>query len=106
MLVMAMEKVPMSLRGALSRWLLEPKTGIFLGNPSARVRDELWKRALTAIKGKGSVLQVWSDKNPQGFSYRQCGESNREFVDFEGLSLIRVSPATKSSEDSTLRMNS
>ncbi|MDP2945936.1 MAG: type I-E CRISPR-associated endoribonuclease Cas2, partial [bacterium] len=26
------------MKGALSRWLLEPKTGVFLGNPSARVR--------------------------------------------------------------------
>ena len=95
MLIMALEKVPMSLKGALSRWLLEPKSGIFLGNPSARVRDELWKRALKTMKGKGTVLQVWSDKSPQGFSYRQYGESNREFVDFEGLALIRVSPATR-----------
>ena len=47
------------------------------------------------MKGKGLVLQVWSDKNPQGFSYRQYGEGNREFVDFEGLCLIRVSPETK-----------
>ena len=43
------------------------------------------------MKGEGSVLQVWSDKNPQGFSYRQFGVSEREFVDFEGLALIRVS---------------
>ena len=37
------------------------------------------------------MLQIWSDKNPQGFSYRQFGMSDRNFVDFEGLTLIRVS---------------
>jgi CRISPR-associated protein Cas1 len=41
---------PDEFEGALSRWLLEPKTGVFLGNPSARVRDELWKRATKSPK--------------------------------------------------------
>jgi CRISPR-associated protein Cas2 len=87
---MVLEKVPTSLRGALSRWLLEPKTGIFLGNPSARVRDELWRRATKQAKESGSVMQIWTDQNPQGFSYRQYGDRERRFVDLEGLSLIRV----------------
>ncbi|MDD5402675.1 MAG: type I-E CRISPR-associated endoribonuclease Cas2e [Dehalococcoidales bacterium] len=86
---MILEKVPTSLRGALSRWLLEPKAGVFLGNPSARVRDELWKRAIKQSKQSGSVLQIWSDQNPQGYSYRQFGDRGRTFFDFEGLSLIK-----------------
>ncbi len=90
MLVMILERVPTSLKGALSRWLLEPKTGVFLGNPSARVRDELWERALKAMKGSGAALQVWTDRNPQGFTFRQVGMSDREIVDFEGLQLIQI----------------
>jgi CRISPR-associated protein Cas2 len=77
------------LKGALSRWLLEPKTGIFLGNPSARVRDELWKQAVMKIKEKGSAIQIWTDNNPQGFSYRQIGVKERSFVEVEGVSLIQ-----------------
>ncbi|WP_347272439.1 type I-E CRISPR-associated endoribonuclease Cas2e [Dehalococcoides mccartyi] len=64
---MILEKVPTSLRGALSRWLLEPKTGVFLGNPSARVRDELWDKAIKKTKASGVILQIWTDQNPQGF---------------------------------------
>ena len=90
MLVMILEKVPTSLKGALSRWLLEPKTGVFLGNPSARVRDELWERTLKSVKGSGSALQIWSDRNPQGFSFRQVGMSEREIAEFEGLQLVRI----------------
>lgn len=95
----------MNLRGALSRWLLEPKAGVYLGNPSARVRDELWKRAVLAQKGGGSVLQLWTDKNPQGFSYRQTGNSDRTFVEFEGLMLVSVrkqkSPPEPQNADTT-----
>ncbi len=74
--------------------------GVFLGNPSARVRDELWERSLKATKGEGSVLQMWSDKNPQGFSYRQFGVSERNFGDFEGMALIRVSRHGRTSIES------
>ena len=69
---------------------MEPRTGVFLGNPSARVRDELWIRAIKAMKGQGTVLQVWPDQNPQGFSYRQFGISDRKFVDLEGLALVQT----------------
>ena len=71
--------------------MLEPKTGVFLGNPSARVRDELWEKSIKVSKGSGSILQFWTDKNPQGFSFRQSGMSQREIVDFEGLHLVRIS---------------
>jgi CRISPR-associated protein Cas2 len=90
MLVMILERVPMNLRGALSRWLLEPKAGVFLGNPSARVRDELWERAIKKARETGAVLQIWTDQNPQGFSYRQSGSSERILVDLEGISLVSI----------------
>jgi CRISPR-associated protein Cas2 len=69
---------------------LEPKTGIFLGDPSARVRDELWNQSIKKTKECGSIIQIWNDKNPQGFSYRQYGVQNRKFVDVDGLSLIQI----------------
>lgn len=37
---------------------------------SARVRDELWEKAMTRC-GDAAVLQVWSAPNAQGFEYRQ-----------------------------------
>jgi CRISPR-associated protein Cas2 len=54
------------------------------------VRDELWQRAVKKSKGSGAILQIWTDKNPQGFSCRQHGERERKFVDFEGLTLIKI----------------
>ena len=35
------------------------------------------------------MTQIWSSNNHQGFSYRQFGPSDRVFVDFEGLALIK-----------------
>jgi CRISPR-associated protein Cas2 len=79
------------LRGELSRWLIEPETGVFLGNPSARVRDELWQMAVKKSKG-GSVVQLWSTRAPQGYKYRTLGNTGRELRDFEGIALVQMPP--------------
>ncbi len=94
MLVMILEKVPQKWKGVLSRWLLEIRPGTFLGNPSQRVRDELWKK-LTNRPPTGYVLQLWSNRLPRGFDYRQYGESTRMLEDFEGLALVTLRKATR-----------
>ena len=87
MLVMILEKVPASLKGELSRWLIEPKAGVFLGSPTARIRDKLWETILKKRK-QGYVLQIWTDSSPQGYSFRSEGESCRQMQDFEGIALV------------------
>lgn len=94
MVVMILEKVPAGVRGELTRWLIEVKTGVFVGHVSARVRDKLWEKcALT--KRLGGVIQVWSTNNEQRFDMRMMGETSREIVEYEGLKLIRI-PARQS----------
>ena len=89
MIVMILEKVPVSLRGELTRWLLEPRTGVFVGHVSARVRDKLWQKCCRS-KHAGGITQLWSTNNEQRFQMRMCGATQREVVDFEGVQLIRI----------------
>ena len=89
MLVMILEKLPRKWRGALSRWLIEVRPGMFLGNPSQRIRDELW-RQITERSPPGYLLQLWSSRHPQGYDYRQYGDSKRMLTDFEGLALVTL----------------
>ena len=97
MLVMILEKAPTSLKGELSRWLIEPKSGIFIGNPTARVREELWQRAVAKCRN-GTVTQVWTSRTPQGYSWRTHGQAQRRLVDVDGLALVRrpVPPSRQS----------
>lgn len=88
LLVMLMERVPASLRGELSRWMIEPKTGVFVGKVPASVRDRLWEKVLQGKKF-GWVMQVWNANNEQGFSTRSVGLSNKILVDFDGLTLVK-----------------
>ena len=89
MVVMILEKVPTSLRGELTRWLIEPHTGVFVGHVSALVREKLWEKCCDKSK-EGGVLQIWSTNNEQRFEMRAFGVTQRTIVDFEGIQLIRL----------------
>jgi CRISPR-associated protein Cas2 len=89
MIVMVLEKVPLRLRGELTRWLVEPRTGLFVGHVNAMVRDRLWQKCCNA-RGMGGVIQLWSTNNEQHFAMRMNGDTSRQIVELEGLQLIRV----------------
>ena len=88
MVVVILEKVTPSLRGELTRWLIQPKTGVFVGQVSARVRHLLWERVCRSVK-TGAALMVYSDNTEQGFSVRSTGDTSRVMVDFEGIILAK-----------------
>lgn len=89
MVVIALENVPNSLRGELTRWLLEVKTGIFVGRITAMVRDKLWEAACAKAR-LGGCLMVYNTNNEQGFALRIHGKTRRSLVDFEGITLVRI----------------
>jgi CRISPR-associated protein Cas2 len=91
--VMILEKVPTSLRGELTRWLIEPRPGVFVGHVNAMVRDQLWKKCCAKMR-EGGVIQMWSTNTEQRFKMRSRGQTGREIATFDGLQLIRL-PASE-----------
>jgi CRISPR-associated protein Cas2 len=89
MVVMVLESVPASLRGELTRWLIEPHSGVFVGHINAMVRDRLWDKCRKSRRA-GGVIQAWSTNTEQRFQIRMAGTTKRDVVDFDGLQLIRV----------------
>ena len=89
MVVMILERVPRRLRGMLSRWLIEPAPGIFVGHVSARVRDLLWDKCVRA-RQTGGIIQIWSTNNEQRFQMRVFGLRDRNLIFAEGLQLISI----------------
>ena len=88
MVVIILEKVTPSLRGELTRWMIEPHPGVFVGHVSGMVRERLWDKCCERLRDGGAV-QLWSTNNEQRFAVRTAGITRREVVDFEGLQLIR-----------------
>jgi CRISPR-associated protein Cas2 len=89
MVVLIVERVSPSLRGELTRWMIEPKAGVFVGSISAMVRDRLWERVCRRARGGAAVL-IHSADTEQGFAMRLWAGPARIPEDFEGLTLIRV----------------
>jgi CRISPR-associated protein Cas2 len=87
MVVMILERVSPSLRGELTRWLLEPRAGVFVGTVSALVRDKIWE-LVCQRGGNGGGMLVYTSDNEQGFALRLWGNTSRLVRDFEGLSLV------------------
>mgnify|MGYP001118811559 CR=1 FL=1 len=89
MVTFIVEAAPDSLYGELTRWLLEPKHGVFVGNVNAMVREKLWKK----IQNSGnetSAIMIFNSDTEQGYSLEMTGEPKRCVVDIEGIELIKI----------------
>lgn len=45
-MVLIVERARPSLRGELTRWFVELRSGVFVGNVSGVVRDKLWEKVV------------------------------------------------------------
>jgi CRISPR-associated protein Cas2 len=88
MTVLVISKVPRSLRGKLTRWLLQLKAGIYVGALSHRVQGRLWKSTCESLRG-GWAVMLCSAQTEQGFEIRSHGAGPFEFEDIEGLWLAK-----------------
>ncbi|MFC8247899.1 type I-E CRISPR-associated endoribonuclease Cas2e [Streptomyces chartreusis] len=103
MTVIVLTNCPPGLRGFLTRWLLEIAAGVFIGNPSARIRDILWDE-VRQYTGQGRALLAHTTNNEQGFTFRTHEHAWRP-IEHEGATLIRRpnpnSPAQQNSSSDT-----
>ncbi len=87
MTIIVLIGVAPGLRGHVTRWLSEVAAGVFVGNPSARVRERLW-RVLAERVDDGQVVMVEPYNNEQGWAVRTAGRDRMVPVDLDGLMLM------------------
>ncbi|MEV5850472.1 type I-E CRISPR-associated endoribonuclease Cas2e [Streptomyces sp. NPDC051985] len=99
MTIIVLTNCPPGLRGFLTRWLLEISAGVFIGNPSARIRDVLWDE-VRQYTGQGRALLAHTTNTEQGFTFRTHDHAWHP-IDHEGATLIqRPSPKDPASNAS------
>lgn len=86
MVTVVVSACPPSLRGDLTKWLLEVDTGVYVGRVASRVKDMLWDRIIRSI-GTGRAVMIYSMRNEQHF---EVLTHNGTFdpVDFDGITLM------------------
>ncbi|MEU0786704.1 type I-E CRISPR-associated endoribonuclease Cas2e [Streptomyces sp. NPDC006173] len=86
MTVIILIAAPEGLRGHLTRWMVEASAGVFVGNPSRRIRDRLWELLATRI-AEGQAILIEPAANEQGWAVRTAGRERWQPVDYDGVIL-------------------
>lgn len=84
--VLTVSSVPPSLRGHISKYMIQVSPGVFVGRVNARVRDNLWGRVVQ-LKNTGAATLVFSDDSEQRFQIL-TDLSRWEAVDLDGLTFV------------------
>lgn len=92
MLVIVVENAPPRLRGRLAVWLLEIRAGVYVGDFSRRVRENIWSQVEQGI-GEGNAVMAWQATTEAGFDFVTCGANRRIPVELDGAKLVSFLPA-------------
>lgn len=90
-MVIEVENVPPRLRGRLNVYLLEVRTGLYVGDVSKRVRDMLWEQVCSFCKN-GNAALIWNTNTESGFDFLTIGPNRRVPVEMDGLKMVAVYP--------------
>ena len=97
MLVIVTENVPPRLRGRLAVYLIEIRAGVYIGNPSAKLRDLLWAYVEAGIE-EGNAVMAWNTNTESGYDFKTLGKNRRLAVELDGLKLVSFHPVTDNSQ--------
>ncbi len=95
LMVVCVENVPPRLRGRLALWLVEVRSGIYVGNYSVRVRDMVWETVLEGLEN-GNAVMVWGEPNDAGYDFVTAGMNRRIPREMDGVKFISFLPECES----------
>ena len=86
MVVVVLENAPPRLRGRLRLWLIEVRTGVYVGAGGGALRSLIWAEIEREI-GAGGALMMWRAPAEEGFDWKATGPGQMPSSDFDGLRL-------------------
>lgn len=96
--VVVIENAPPRLHGRLAVWLLEVRSGVFVGELGRKVREMVWKQISEMVED-ANVVMAWATNNESGFDLLTLGKNRREPIDFDGMVLVKFKPINEFDED-------
>ena len=97
-MTLVLTAVPTGLRGDLTKWLMEISAGVFVGDPGARIREELWRRVVNE-SARGRAIMVYNAATEQGFAVRTHNHDWQP-LDFDGVVLMHRPSSKPEGHDS------
>lgn len=94
MMVIVLENAPARLRGRLAVWLLEMRSGVYVGTYSVKVRDMVWEHVKAGLED-GNAVMVWDAPTESGFDFVTLGKNRRIPIEMDGIKLVSFMPEEK-----------
>lgn len=101
MTVIVLENAPARLRGRLAVWLVEVRSGVYVGVYSVKVREMIWDHVQKGIEDGNAVL-MWSASNESGFDFLTLGKNRRIPIEMDGLKFVSFLPENSAVEEETV----
>lgn len=87
MMVIVLENAPERLCGRMAVWLLEVRSGVYVGDYSVRVREMIWKQVKQGLDD-GNAVMIWSAPTESRFDFETLGANRRVPLDMDGVKLV------------------
>lgn len=71
-------------------WLVEVRAGIYVGNPSKRLRAFIWEQVAQGLE-HGNAIMAWSTNTESGYDFDTLGDNRRLPVEYDGIRLVAFS---------------
>ncbi|MCU0848436.1 MAG: type I-E CRISPR-associated endoribonuclease Cas2e [Spirochaetes bacterium] len=81
----------------MSRLAIEVKSGVFVADVGARVKDKLWERIVS--EWNLNAIMIFTTNTEQSYGIRVNGDPDRNVIDFDGISLLSKPVKKKKSND-------
>lgn len=91
MMVIVLENAPPRLRGRLAIWLLEVRSGVYVGQYSVKVRNMIWEHVKAGLE-EGNAVIMWDSPTESGFDFWTSGKNRRIPVEMDGIKLVSFLP--------------
>lgn len=91
MLVIVLENAPPRLRGRLAVWMLEVRSGVYVGDYSVKVREMIIKHVIEGLEDGNAVI-IWKTPTEAGYDFITLGINRRMPKEMDGVKLISFLP--------------
>lgn len=91
MLVIVLENAPPRLRGRLAVWMLEVRSGVYVGDYSVKVREMIIKHVTEGLEDGNAVI-IWKTPTEAGYDFITLGINRRMPKEMDGVKLVSFLP--------------
>ena len=99
MVIYSLTSAPQRIRGLISRYCIEIRSGLFIGRLDKRMRLKLWAAIEEAAKPNTTAVMAWSRPSDQGYEFKSIGPNARRPIRIDGIWVVSENKGELAAEE-------